>query len=207
MLKGASAYWLVRVKEYQCSCKFINWHYGPRNLGVFPALQPVSSSWSAIQLSNTGCSKNRHTHTRTHTHRNSSKNPAERSRFIHSLKLPFNNKGLAQSELIQNDNIKVKVSETCAKISIIWKCFALYLQHWFMLKSNINSEPLLLLPKWWNWIDTICLQVIFPTIATTWLHAGAYNVCALCNIMSSPKTERKSWNCDFCIAKTSLAIH
>lgn len=43
MLNGAPVYW---VEEYQCSCRFISWHYGYTNLRVFTAVQPVSSSLS-----------------------------------------------------------------------------------------------------------------------------------------------------------------
>lgn len=171
MLKGASVYWVVRAEEYQCSCRFISWHCGYRNLGVFPAVQPVLSSWSAIQLSNTGHSKNSVWE---------KKNPAETSRFIHSLKLPFNNKGLAQSELIQNDNTKAKVSETCTKISIIWKWFALYLWDWFMLKPNINLNLCCCccsIQKGWNWMGR--------DMSTSHIHYDSNNLvaCRVCNVL------------------------
>lgn len=105
MLNGAPVYW---VEEYQCSCRFISWHYGYTNLRVFTAVQPVSSSLS-LDLAKTQREREREI---------ASMHVPEAGWFINSLKLVFNNKVLADSELIPKSIDQGKVS-ACAKISEI----------------------------------------------------------------------------------------
>ncbi len=131
MLKGAPAYWWVWVEEYQCSCKFIIWRYGYTELRVFSAWQPVSTSWSSVHLSNTepDCS------TLQQKWKTDFKHP-ERGWLIHFSKLVFNNKVLAESELIPHHQKHVLKSPKSKKR------FQLYLCTHFMSKPDIKLKPL-----------------------------------------------------------------